>query len=176
MPHRSPARLRFFAALALAGATGLVALAACTSHSGSSGDADAGADVGTEAAVSCEKDPRVDTYVANLAKKSASGAYDVTLVSSDPAPPVRGNNTWVVKVEKGGAPVSNATLSITAFMPDHGHGSSVKPTITSNGDGTYKIEPLYLFMPGVWKVTVGIAADADAGAEDPAVFMFCVAG
>ncbi len=149
-------------------------VAACTSSTGTT-PSDAGTQADTAPTVTCEKDPRVDTYAANLTKTSASGATKVTLVSSDPAPPIRGTNTWVVKLtDGGGAPLANEELAVDLFMPDHGHGSSVKPTITSNGDGTYKLESVYLFMPGVWRIT--ISRNADAAPTDAVQFFFCIAG
>jgi hypothetical protein len=142
---------------------------ACTTNSSASpDDTQAQADAGPT--VTCQQDPRVDTYVANLTKASASGQLKVTLVSSDPAPPLRGTNTWSVKVADGsGNPVANANLTVTPFMPDHNHGTSVSPSATAKGDGTYEISSLFLFMPGVWKVTI-------ANGSESVDFFFCVAG
>jgi len=150
-----------------------IALVACTSSSGGSPAADAGAD--TAPTVTCETDPRVQPYSANMTKTSASGATKVTLVAADPAPPIRGTNTWTVKLaDAGGAPIANDALEVELFMPDHGHGSSVKPTVTANGDGSYTIKSLYLFMPGVWRIT--IARPTDAAPGESVEFFFCVAG
>lgn len=154
-----------------------LAASACgddTSPAPSGGGADAGP-VDSGVAVTCQNDGRVDTYVANLAKASPSGAVKVTLVSSDPGPPVRGTNAWVLKITDGaGAPISNAALTVTPFMPDHGHGTSVKPTVTAGADGRYDVANVYLFMPGVWRVTVGVPTAA--GGSDTATFFFCIAG
>jgi hypothetical protein len=155
-----------------------VALAACTTHSSPAQPAGDAAVAGDDdgGTVSCQDDPRVDTYVANLARSSASGALKVTLVSGDPAPPAKGTNAWVVRIEDAsGAPMPSAPLSVTPFMPDHGHGTSIVATITPHGDGTYDVAPLYLFMPGVWRVTFAIAADAGAAAQS-VDFYFCISG
>jgi hypothetical protein len=105
-----------------------------------------------------------------MVKKSASGQLQVTLVSSDPAPPIRGTNNWVIKTaDGGGQPIGNATLTITPFMPDHGHGTSVVPTITSKGDGSYEVDNLYFFMPGVWRITIANGAES-------VQYFFCVPG
>jgi hypothetical protein len=151
------------------------ACAACTSSSTGATPADAGpADTGPT--VTCDNDSRVDTYVANLAKTSTSGALKVTLMGSDPVPPARGTNAWTVKVEDGsGNAIPDAALEVTPFMPDHGHGTSVRPVITPKGDGTYTIDPLYLFMPGVWRITIALPA-TDAGPGESVAFFFCVAG
>jgi len=149
------------------------ALAACTSSSGAAPDA--GADDG--AVVSCANDPRVDTYTANMTKASKSGAVKVTLVASDPAPPAIQTNKWTIKVtDANGAAIPGATIAVAPFMPDHGHPTSVKPVITANADGTYRIDPLYLFMPGVWRITISVGTGADAGATEDVAFFFCIQG
>lgn len=163
------AELRFVLAATLL--VSIAGLSACTSSDGggSSGSTSSGA-VDSGPAVSCEHDPRVDTYVANLTKPSASGQRKVALVASDPAPPIKGTNHWTVKVVDGaGNPVSNAALTVSPFMPDHGHPSNVKPTVTPGADGTYDITNVYFFMPGVWRVTI---ADGSESVD----FFFCVAG
>ena len=166
-----PASLRtaFAAAVLAAGAC------ACSTSSSSSSGAVADAQAG-DAIVTCQNDARVDTYAANLAKASTSGSLKITLVSSDPAPPSVGTNTWTLHVtDAAGAPISNAPLTIASFMPDHGHGSSVKAVITAQADGNYSVTPLYLFMPGVWRITFSLPG-ADAAPPEDVVFFFCVAG
>jgi hypothetical protein len=169
-----------FARLAmLAGLGPLAAAFACSpSSSGSSGagPADASADAPTEATVTCADDARVDSYAPNLVKASASGHLKVTLVSSDPVPPSVGTNTWKIHVADGaGAPMAASGITIASFMPDHGHGSSVKAVITDNGNGDYTVTPLYLFMPGVWRITFALPA-TDAAPAEQVQFFFCVAG
>ena len=91
-----------------------------------------------------------------------------------PAPPVRGDNSWTVKVTtpSGGA-VSGATLEAVPFMPEHGHGTSVEAVATANDEGSFMVTPLDFFMPGLWRVTL----TAKAGAlTDTASFFFCVPG
>ncbi len=138
----------------------------CASSGGSDPDpapAPTATTVDPATTVSCQNDARVDTYVANLAKTSTAG-MKVTLVSSDPAPPIRGTNNWSLKVEN--AP---GDITVTPYMPDHGHGTSVKPTIEAAGPGAWNVKNLYFFMPGVWRVTI-------ASGTDSAQFFFCVAG
>jgi hypothetical protein len=163
------ALLRFALASAAAALLTAGALAGCTSSDGSSGGVTPPPDDGGPT-VTCQGDPRVDTYVANFTKASASGQMKVTLVSSDPAPPEKGTNTWKVKITDGGGnPVSNAPLAVSTFMPDHGHTSSVKPSAVAGPDGTYDLSNLYFFMPGVWRVTIANGAES-------VEFFFCVAG
>jgi hypothetical protein len=120
--------------------------------------------------VSCQNDPRVDTYVANLTKKPVSGTYQITLMNGDPAPPAIGVNTWQIKAEDAtGSPMTD--LNVVPFMPDHGHGTSVKAAITAQPDGTLSVTPLYLFMGGVWRVEFN-----PASRTDPVDFYFCIDG
>src|SRR5205085_1021002 len=90
-----------------------------------SGDAGTDGDV-----VTCQNDSRVDTYTPNLTKKSVLGAYQIVLAKSDPGPPAIGTNTWTIKVEDAsGNPMPNPALRVLPFMPDHGHGTSVRAVI-----------------------------------------------
>ena len=171
---------RSLASLAVPGLLGLLGapLACSPSSSGSSGagPADASTDVLAEATVSCQDDSRVDFYAPSLAKASASGKLKVTLVSSEPAPPSVGTNTWKIHVADGaGAAMPASGITIASFMPDHGHGSSVKAVITDNGNGDYSVTPVYLFMPGVWRITFALPA-TDAAPAEQVQFFFCVAG
>lgn len=133
--------------------------------------------------VSCEKDPRIDGYVANLTKMATSGQWKVTLLQSDPGPPIKGINNWMVKVEDAaGNPMSNAALAATPCMPDHGHGTSVHAVVTPQSNGTTAVMPLYLFMAGVWRVSFTIDANdpvlmsSCASPVDPVNFFFCIEG
>lgn len=125
--------------------------------------------------VGCQSDPRDDTYAPNLTKPGKAGLFQFVLVSATPGPPALDNNTWILKVlDAGGNPVQGVSLaSITPFMPDHGHGTSATPQATPNGDGTFTIKPLYLYMAGLWQITIV----AQAGTQkDSAVLSFCIAG
>ncbi len=128
--------------------------------------------------INCQNDARVTAYAPNLSVTSASGRKFI-LVRSDPAPPAKGTDTWTMRVQdSSGNGLSNLLLWIDpnqgAWMPDHGHGSSVHADITANADGTYTVAPLYFFMPGVWRITISSAPDA--GPSDSAVFYFCIPG
>ena len=69
------------------------------------------------------------------------------------------------------------TITVTPFMPDHGHGTSVRAVVTAQPDGSFSVTPLYLFMAGVWRVTIAVGVGAsDAGASESVAFFFCVAG
>jgi hypothetical protein len=111
-----------------------------------------------------------------MAKQSQDGKFTLQLQKSDPAPPAKGDNTWDIQlVDALGAPVNGATIDVTPFMPDHGHGTAIDAVATpaSSGEGEYSISPINLWMPGLWQVTLR----AEAGdAQDDVVLGFCITG
>lgn len=125
--------------------------------------------------IGCMNDMRAMTYTADLVlPMSVTSNLKFELVNSMPGPPIKGTNTWMLKLlDKNSQPVTGATLKVTPFMPDHGHGTSVVPTITPVGD-SYQISNLYLFMAGLWMVTIEV--DASSAGADTGVFYFCIPG
>lgn len=119
-------------------------------------------------------DSQCDTYSEGLTKKSDAGLVSVVLESSTPAPPARANNDWMVRVlDATGAPISDAEVTVTPYMPKHGHGTSVKAVVTRMGDGLYELDPVNFVMAGVWEVTIDVKL-AD-GQTDKALFTLCIA-
>ena len=55
-------------------------------------------------------------------------------------------------------------------MPQHHHRSTALPTASSNGDGTYTIDNLYLCMHGVWQVMFTAKSD---DMTESAMFALC---
>lgn len=134
------------------------------------GSAAGPADAGT--VVNCATDARVATYVDGIAMTTTSGTLNFQLVHSMPGPPARGTDTWTVRVTDGaGQPQTGLTFTALPFMPDHGHGTSVDPTVTGVGDGKYTVTPLYFFMPGVWRTTITSTTPAASAA-----IFFCIPG
>src|SRR5262249_50385354 len=85
-------------------------------------------------------------------------------VQSDPAMPALGRNTFVVEVTSpDGAPLDGMSVTLTPWMPAHGHGSTEQPTITPLGNGRYQAFPVTLFMVGDWQVTARAAHDGEFG-------------
>jgi hypothetical protein len=127
--------------------------------------------------VSCSDDARVDTYTAKLSKLGANGALDFELTESEPAPPAKGANTWTLTVTDLDGNALDGTLAVELVMPDHGHGTSVPPVVSfDEASGSYTVNPVYLFMPGVWRITVEYYGPADEKPVDSAAFYFCIAG
>src|SRR5690242_14207111 len=112
---------------------------------------------GDDEPVDCAKVTGVDTFVVGLDHPGTGGIYDFKLMSSDPAPPARALNTWVVQVSMMnagvvGAPVDGAEIKVTPFMPAHMHGSGVQVEITPMSEpGQYQLAPINLWMQGVWE-------------------------
>jgi hypothetical protein len=159
--------------------------AACSSKGASPAAAeDAGPGQGGAGAVSCGV--TTDTYVANLTKPGKLGKYTFTLVQGVPAPPDLDGNVWTMKiVDASGAPPILAQVMAYPYMPQMGHSSDQTPQVAANADGTFAISDIYLFMPGLWTITLSVLATDDAGTVptttstppivlDEAVYTFCV--
>lgn len=142
----------------------VLGLGACSSEGGD--------DDGTS--YNCAAETRDDEFVTGLAKPGDAGRIEFKLLSSDPAPPSRGDNTWIVALSTMAAPatpVTGAAMSVTPFMPDHEHGSGKAVVITPMTEaGQYQLEPVNLWMPGLWEVRIQVTG-VDG---DRAVFKFCL--
>ena len=119
-------------------------------------------------------DPEVDVYADGLMKMGHEGNFHVMLMAANPAPPDVGENTWTIRVvDTDDNPIDGAKVTVTPFMPAHGHGTSPADyTGTFTEDGTYEVGPFDLFMPGVWETTVKVEGDV----EDMAKFTFMLEG
>lgn len=103
-------------------------------------------------ALSCHACGASDASDGTAETTSDGLALDVSVAAPGP---VLGDNTVTVEVtDTAGAPVTGAEISVTAFMPAHGHGSPHPPTISELGEGRYEASPVTLHMPGTWTLTV----------------------
>jgi len=128
--------------------------------------------------VSCTADARLDSYTGELDKAGEQGTLSFRFFDLEPAPPAKGSNTFHVQVTDSGGPMQG-DLRVDLRMPDHGHGTSVEPVITLDpAVSTYTVKPLYLFMPGVWRLDFEVyGSDAeDAPLLDSVALHFCVEG
>lgn len=148
----------------LALALPLLLAGACGDDDHSHEEADAGHD--------CDQDTRGEDFVAGMEK--TGGGYTFTLVDGQPAPPAKGNNVWTLEVSDPGGPAEGGEIAVTTFMPDHGHGSPIAPEITEEEPGRFALDPVNLFMPGLWEITIELSMDGAAQGE--AVFQFCIDG
>jgi hypothetical protein len=119
----------------------------------------------------CAVETRDDDYAVGLSKVGTF--VTATFVSADPAPPARGDNSWVLSfVDSGGAPLDGLEIAVTPTMPDHGHGTPVAAVVAPTGDaGQYGVAPVNLFMVGYWEITFEIT---QGDMQDSLVFGFCV--
>jgi len=132
---------------------------------------------GDDQPVNCALEDRDDDFVVGLSKVGDGAALGFSLMTADPAPPARGDNTWVVQINQmtngvAGAAVTDATLTVTPFMPDHGHPAGKTVKIEPTGvDGQYQLSPINLWMPGLWEITIDTSS---ASGDDSVVFRFCI--
>jgi len=158
--------------LALLGAIG-----GCGGGGANDGSAADLSDAGTF--VSCAGETRATPYTAGMQRMAADGAVILTLLSSTPGPPVKGTDTWIVQFLDGtGAPSAAQITSVTPYMPDHRHGTSIVPVITPSDDAAtpdaFVVEPLYLYMSGYWEITFQVTTAA--GVADSVMFPICIPG
>lgn len=143
-------------------------LAAC-------GSSDGGPDASDM--VDCSTIQGTDTFRVGLEHQGANGAVDFQMMSADPAPPARGDNTWEIQLNTMssgvvGSPLDGATINVTPFMPAHQHGTPVQVQVTPAGDpGQYTLSPVNLWMPGVWETTIDVSSGSTT---DHAVYKFCI--
>lgn len=120
----------------------------------------------------CEVETRDDAFAIGLSKSGS--LVRATFVSSDPAPPIKGDNAWVLDfTDLSGAPLADLTLVAVPKMPDHGHGTPINAIVTPLADpGRYEITPVNLFMTGYWETTIEVTLAG--GEQDSLMFGFCV--
>jgi hypothetical protein len=104
----------------------------------------------------------------SLEDLAVEGSADLHLemVEFSPNPPIAGDNSWVVRIDVAGEPLTGAASSmvVSPTMPDHGHGTSVDVGIEEVDPGVYRLEPVNTFMVGFWEIEVAIDDGDVAGA------------
>lgn len=111
--------------------------------------------------LACTKDDGDDTGgPASLV--TDQGLYEL-LVSYTPDPPVAGDTTLTVEIHDAasGDLLIGSTLTVTPWMPDHGHGISEAPAVVEDA-GVYTVTFAYS-MPGTWELTFEV--DGSLGAD-----------
>jgi hypothetical protein len=120
----------------------------------------------------CEVETRDDNFAVGLSKSGA--LVKATFVAADPAPPIKGDNTWILDfTDLDGEPLSDLTIVAVPRMPDHNHGTPVNAVVTALDEpGRYEITPVNLFMTGYWATTLDVTLAG--GEQDSLMFEFCV--
>ncbi len=72
----------------------------------------------------------------------------------------------VTKNDEAHTPVVGATVSMTCFMPEHGHGMLREPRSEEVGGGKYVVNGFLLHMDGYWTVSVNVLIDGLATTAD----------
>ncbi len=70
-------------------------------------------------------------------------------------------------------PVDDVGLEVEPYMPDHMHGASIATKVTAMEEpGQLELDPVNLFMPGLWEVRLHFTMPDES--TDEVVFRFCV--
>jgi hypothetical protein len=147
-----------------------LALAGCDDDASATSD-DGAQESSTGSASICD-DIEADEYLPGMSK--AGTAMTVVLVQSLPAPPTQGDNVWTIDLlDMGQMPMAGAGVTVTTWMPEHGHGSPQDPGEVEEGGGRYRVENLNLHMSGLWEITIAVTLPV-GGTTDEVVFRFCV--
>ena len=121
----------------------------------------------------CAMDPRVEPYAVGLTQSGSTNGVRLSLASMSPVTDVTDNYQWTVTLtDFAGAPLDFAIFTVVPWMPDHGHGASIVPSVTGMGNGVYAVANVDLFMAGVWTVTFHMALAN--GTDDTVVFTVCI--
>jgi hypothetical protein len=115
-----------------------------------------------------------DVYERGLQKPGDNRRVNVAIVDAEPAPPQpEVYNKLRVRVTDGSAqPMYDVTLVIDTLMPEHNHGVTVPIKVTPLGQGEFELNPLYLFMAGLWEITVIVMQGSNE--LDRVTFSFCI--
>jgi hypothetical protein len=155
-----------FVILTLVGISGCDADGLADGDAGPSVNDDAGAGGGN-----------YDTFVPGLEKAGTNGQILVRLQEAIPAPPEEGENSWVIEVVGvDGAPLEEAIVTLTPWMPAHGHGTNPANYAGQGGEnaGTYDIDSFVLTMPGLWELKINIAIGESI--SDEVIYGFMIEG
>lgn len=104
-----------------------------------------------------------DDTASGGALVTEQGLYELDVVM-DPDPPASGPSTLTVEIRAAatGEAELGAELTVSAWMPDHGHGLGEEPVVTE-ADGVYTVA-LSWSMPGHWELT--FVVDGSQGTDE----------
>lgn len=106
-----------------------------------------------------------------VVRKTEKGLFTVSMMVEGKIPVVGVNRLNLLIHKADGAELTGAEITVTPWMPEHGHGVWEKPVVTELGGGRYHVENAVLIMAGRWDMKV----DVNTGTEsDIAVFPFTV--
>jgi hypothetical protein len=111
------------------------------------------------------------TSTAPVVQATDSGLFKISLAVTGGAITTGGNALDLVVRDKSGAKVNGAEVTVTPWMPRHGHGVWEKPEVTERGDGNYHVKNVEITGDGLWDIRVAVAKGQNKGT---AVFSFTV--
>lgn len=123
----------------------------------------------------CAEETRALTYEPNMVVVGDASVVEIQVVEASPAPPDKGDNSWLLEVRDAttSTGMAGVDLTIVPFMPDHGHGSPITPSVTpAEGEGRFQVDDINLWMPGLWEVRI----DVTGSATDRVVVPICIEG
>jgi hypothetical protein len=92
-----------------------------------------------------------------LATATSDSGLTVVVRTAPSQPPPRGTCTVELTItDAAGAPKDGLAVDVTPWMPAHGHGASVRPTVIAKSGGNYVVTDVSLFMPGEWELRTTI--------------------
>jgi len=96
-----------------------------------------------------------DPYVV----ATSDSGLRVEVRTSPTQPPPRGTCALELSISDASGPRDGLSIAIVPWMPSHGHGASVVPSVSDAGAGKYVVSDVDLFMPGRWELRTTIAGN-----------------
>lgn len=122
----------------------------------------------------CEEEDRAVPVELNVDLEGEGGSLVFQMLSLDPEPVDLGANDWSVHVsDAAGVAQEGCALTVTPWMPDHGHGSNEPEGTAGSEPGQYLIEGIEFIMPGYW--TASLSATC-GDVTDNVILRPCVEG
>ena len=95
---------------------------------------------------------------------SEGGKLIIEVRTGPSQPPGRGKTDVQFLVrDRQGASVDGLVVEATPWMPAMGHGTSVMPDASGEGEGKYALHNVSMYMPGLWELRTrfsGVVMDA----------------
>ena len=102
-----------------------------------------------------------ETYVSGMSKVGESSGAVVVLEDMDPILGYSGEYVWHIAVEQPPEGPLVDRVEAEASMPHHGHGTVPKIVETVLADNRGALEPLNLYMGGLWTVEIRLFSGVD---------------
>jgi len=105
---------------------------------------------------------------SHVTRTTDKGLFHIKLSSKGELLTYGRNEVDILVTDNKGNGIESATIEITPWMPEHGHGSTWPPTVTEKGNGLYGAV-IPLVMIGHWELKFTIRK---GDLEDITVFDF----